>query len=766
MPALIHVPEWFPGAGWKRTARQWGVQQERSVNTAYEWTKAQIAQGNHETSIIASLLGDAQHLDLDQHLVDDYVKELAVAMFVAGPDTIASTLLIFVYAMLLFPEVQERAQREIDTVVAIDSLPTIEDRPNLGYVDRLINEVLRWRPIAPLGIPHACSQDDVYRGYHIPKGAIVIGNTWAMTRDENTYQDPERFDPDRYLDPKVPCPPAFGFGRRVCPGLQYARASLFVTVASILAVFNVTLAKDEGGHDMVPSLESANQVPYHPKPFRLELIPRSKLRVDAVCAGRGLGTIASVAAGYALWYKDSSPYPLPPSPKYYPLIGNLLSVPTRDEHVGFVEIGKQLNSDIFCLRVFGTLIVVLNSSEDATNLLEKRFSIYSDRVCPPMIAEPSLVNWGKFLSLVGHNERWKKSLRLMHPWLHKKATETFYSSQQLQARLLLQRLQEASGHLNTSEELEAEFYRAVATTLAHSIYGYKVQSSEDPFVLGFREATENLAKAALPSNFLVNLFPALVHVPDWFPGTNWKRTAREWRVHQEHVVDTAYDESKAQIASGENETSIIASLVGHAERLGLESDEIDDYVKHIAATLIAGGTDTSVGALLVFVLAMLLFPEAQTKAQEEIDAVVGLDRLPTMEDRPKLEYVGRLINEVLRWRPAVPAGVPHACSEDDVYQGYRIPKGAIVIGNIWAINHNPDVYKDPDSFNPDRYLDPNVPPPPTFGFGRRICPGLHYAQAALFITIASILATFNITLAKDADGNDMVPVAESENSVT
>ncbi|KAG8790020.1 hypothetical protein FRC12_012919 [Ceratobasidium sp. 428] len=479
-----------------------------------------------------------------------------------------------------------------------------------------------------------------------------------------------------------------------------------------------------------------------------------------------LSTVAAVATAYMLWYRNASTHPLPPSPKYYPVIGNLFSVPTRDEYAEFVEIGKKLNSDIFCLRVFGTVIVVLNSSEHTTNMFEKRFNIYSDRWCPPMIAEPSLVNWSLFLSLLGYNDRWKKSLRLMHPWLHKKAIVGFHTSQQVQARLLLQRLLQASDSLSTSAELEAEFFRTLATTLAHSIYGYSVKSLDDPLVLGFRTATDNLAKAALPSNFLVNLFPILVHVPDWFPGAGWKRTAREWRKQQEHTVDTAYHWTKAQIAKGENEPSIIASLLNHAERLGLESDEIDSYVKQIAATLLSGGTDTSAGALLIFVLAMLLFPEAQSKAQEEIDAVIGLGRLPTMEDQPKLKYVGNLINEVLRWRPPVPAGVPHACSQDDVYQGYRIPKGAIVIGNIWAINHDSAVYKDPETFNPDRFLDGSVPPPPIFGFGRRICPGLHYAEAALFISIASILATFNITLAKDINGNDLVPVPESDNSIT
>ncbi|KAG8790021.1 hypothetical protein FRC12_012920 [Ceratobasidium sp. 428] len=82
-----------------------------------------------------------------------------------------------------------------------------------------------------------------------------------MTRDTSAYIDPERFDPDRYLDPNVSCSPAFGFGRRMCPGMHYAKASLFLTISSVLAVFDIALAKDSDEKDQIPELESANQVP-------------------------------------------------------------------------------------------------------------------------------------------------------------------------------------------------------------------------------------------------------------------------------------------------------------------------------------------------------------------------------------------------------------------------------------------------------------------------------------------------------------------------
>ncbi|QRV73573.1 cytochrome P450 family protein [Ceratobasidium sp. AG-Ba] len=244
------------------------------------------------------------------------------------------------------------------------------------------------------------------------------------------------------------------------------------------------------------------------------------------------------------------------------------------------------------------------------------------------------------------------------------------------------------------------------------------------------------------------------YIPAWLPGAGWKRTAQEWRKQQEYAVDTWYYWTKEKILAGEGEHCIIRSLIDDAKELGLEADEIDDYVKQIAITLMIGGTDTSSSSALAFFSVMVRFPEVQARAQREIDSVTGGDRLPTMDDRPMLPYVGRLFEKVLRWCPPVPSGLPHGCFQDDSYKEYRIPKGSTVIGNIWAINYDAEIYKNPHEFDPDRYIDPNVPVPPTFGFGRRLCPGIHYAHAALFIVIASVLATFDI---------DSSPNPEAEN---
>lgn len=89
--------------------------------------------------------------------------------------------------------------------------------------------------------------------------------------------------------------------------------------------------------------------------------------------------------------------------------------------------------------------------------------------------------------------------------------------------------------------------------------------------------------------------------------------------------------------------------------------------------------------MATFFLAMMLYPEVQRKAREEIDRVVGDGRLPNVKDRDSLPYVEAVLKEVFRWHPIAPMGLPHEITEDDIYQGYLIPKGAIIIPNIWCV---------------------------------------------------------------------------------
>jgi hypothetical protein len=108
----------------------------------------------------------------------------------------------------------------------------------------------------------------------------------------------------------------------------------------------------------------------------------------------------------------------------------------------------------------------------------------------------------------------------------------------------------------------------------------------------------------------------------------------------------------------------------------------DLLASYIAGSLLEAGSDTTYSTLLGFVQAMLLFPEVAKRAQEEIDRVCG-GRFPTLEDEAQLKYVRGCVKESMRWMPTAVMGVPHAVIRDDAYMGYRIPKGASILSNVW-----------------------------------------------------------------------------------
>ncbi|KAF7372749.1 Steroid 17-alpha-hydroxylase/17,20 lyase [Mycena sanguinolenta] len=165
--------------------------------------------------------------------------------------------------------------------------------------------------------------------------------------------------------------------------------------------------------------------------------------------------------------------------------------------------------------------------------------------------------------------------------------------------------------------------------------------------------------------------------------------------------------------------------------------------------------ETTAVSLHTFILACMLYPEWIPRAQREIDAVVGEDRLPSFNDRPRLPYVEAIVRETLRWRPALRFGIPHHCTADDVveYKGkeYFIPKGSIIFAVSWAIEHDQERFENHDLFQPERFLDNtnNLKAgyeTSAFGFGRRVCPGIPFAERSLWINIAMMLWIFNILI--------------------
>lgn len=201
-------------------------------------------------------------------------------------------------------------------------------------------------------------------------------------------------------------------------------------------------------------------------------------------------------------------------------------------------------------------------------------------------------------------------------------------------------------------------------------------------------------------------------------------------------------------------TPYVKTLFEESEKYNLPIAELSG----LTGNLFGAGSDTSSSTLVTFVLACCAFPEAVKKAQAEIDRVVGPNRSPHWDDSPNMPYINAFVKEVLRWRSvAIIGGQPHSPTQDDTYNGWLIPAGSWVQGNVWAIHHHEREFPDPDRFYPDRYLEGNDHRRPfpgdkgymTFGWGRRVCSGQALAEQGTWITVARLLWGFNIRKARD-----------------
>lgn len=256
---------------------------------------------------------------------------------------------------------------------------------------------------------------------------------------------------------------------------------------------------------------------------------------------------------------------------------------------------------------------------------------------------------------------------------------------------------------------------------------------------------------------MVDLIPWLRYLPDWVPGTGFKQTGRQWRKDSDDSMNVPADFGMQMMAKNTAKPSFVERFLSADPS---EDDIVD--IKQTAATLYAGGAESTAAGLGFFYLAMAVFPDVQKKAHEEIDRIVGPGRLPSFQDREKLPYIDAIVKETMRWQPLTPINVPHMSEEEDEINGYRIPKGALILPSIKWFSADPTVYPDPESFRPERFLGPSPAPTPytyVFGFGRRVCPGWLLADSNIFLAIAQSLALFDIWKPVDSKtGEELEPV--------
>ncbi|KAI1813707.1 cytochrome P450 oxidoreductase OrdA-like protein [Poronia punctata] len=449
--------------------------------------------------------------------------------------------------------------------------------------------------------------------------------------------------------------------------------------------------------------------------------------------------------------------PLPPGPKGLPLVGNMFDLPSEGQEWMHWLKHKDQYGPISSVTALSNTIVIVHSPEIAFEMFEKKSSIYSSR--PRLLFGSEMVGWGRVPAMMPYGSYFRANRKRIHTAVGTHSTVLPYAPlQEKEALRFLLRV------MRKPDDLEHHIRTEAGAMILSMVYGYTIEPHKpDPLVELADTALNQFALSSVPGGWLVDTIPALRHLPDWFPGAGFKKIGKEWRKTLDMAATKPFLFARQQMARGVDKKFYLSGFP--SEDMAPEEDEI---LKWTATSLYAGGSDTTVNTLSAFFLAMTLHPEVQARAQEEIDRVVGPGRLPTFDDRDNLPYINAVVQEAWRWHVVLPLGLPHASTADHYINGYFIPKGATVMSNVWWFTHDPEVYPNPDKYDPLRFMTTPPPPDPTewiFGFGRRICPGRFFAQGSVWLTVAKSLAAFNISKGLDESGREIDPVVEASTGV-
>ncbi|KAL3961135.1 hypothetical protein ACCO45_006252 [Purpureocillium lilacinum] len=416
---------------------------------------------------------------------------------------------------------------------------------------------------------------------------------------------------------------------------------------------------------------------------------------------------------------------LPPGPKPLPIVGNVHAMIRRSPMACFQDWHERFGP-IITLRYGQRLVVSISSYRVAQELLDKRGVIYSSR--PRFIMASERMTNNMNLAIIPYNKRWQNHNRIAASLLDAGAVKRYAPLQDLESNRCLFDLQ----HSNDFSKILARYAASTVLTLGYGIHLSRSDCNEPEEL----EKINAHPFEALGSMYcrLVELFPVVDRAPYVLAPWKWLAAHAQRETTALHMK---------HLAAGMSASAWNWVHEAKASKLGQLMP--DEELAYLIGTLQQAGFEAILTVTRLLVKAIVLHPECAERAQEELDHVVGSNRLPRMEDQNRLPYIHAMINEAMRWQPPTPFAIPHANTQDDVYMGYDIPKGTMIIPNIWVMAFDANDFPDPYAYKPERWLDANKVLHSSFGFGRRVCPGRHLGYSSTFIVIARMLWAYTIS---------------------
>ncbi|XP_050416707.1 cytochrome P450 2U1 [Patella vulgata] len=451
-----------------------------------------------------------------------------------------------------------------------------------------------------------------------------------------------------------------------------------------------------------------------------------------------IATITLLVVAYIFSMKERAG--IPPGPRFLPIVGNILNM--RGAYVGkrykYFEELKEKYGDIFRIYLGPKLVVVLNSFQTVNEVFVKQKETFA--------ARPTEQLWGINLAtkngrgiIWSNGDEWKTVRRTSLHALRDLGVGKSSIEEKLKEEVcaLLDALSDIEG-----EPVCVHKYLMKATTniICGIAFGTRFDYNNTEFlnVIAFVDSAFRNEGAFGP----IHVLPLLRFTP--FLMGYYKRF-QKIHVGVEGFILRRIKEHKETFNKDDIRDFIDACLSNREK-----TDYFDDNgMLRAIIDLFTAGSDTTAGSLDWGLLYMILNPDIQKKCQEEIDSVVGSNRMVSLSDKSKLPYVEATILEVQRLGNTAPASLPHMANEDAMVNGYLIPKGSMVYANLYGCHLDSKYWDDPKTFKPERFLggDGKLKKQPSFvpfSAGSRICPGESLARMELFLFFSNILQRFTV----------------------
>ncbi|KAK0437105.1 cytochrome P450 [Desarmillaria tabescens] len=419
---------------------------------------------------------------------------------------------------------------------------------------------------------------------------------------------------------------------------------------------------------------------------------------------------------------------LPPGPPGHWLFGN--EIPKKREFLKYDE-WTRTYGPVFSLTRFGKVYIIVGRYDAAVEIMEKGGTQTSDR--PRAIAASETFSGGLRSILLNDTPRWRTLNRAFHAHLKTNKAAAYEPVQLHHAKKLI---------LNVLDEPKrfTEYTKIYAASVILTLtYGKMTPTTfDDPDLQQMIREANRLRMTNRPGAYLVDTFPVL----RWVPG--YLSELKRWHQDSLALCRRCLGYVQTRMDAGEEVPACFGKDLLDNKKMSF------DQAAYLAGSMFAAGSNTTESAIIFVIMAATCFPHAAKVVQREIDEVVPRDRCPTFEDRERLPQVMAFISESART-----LGIAHAASQDFIWQGYVIPKGATIIASPWTIFRTPDVFPNPEVFDPQRWiLDGKLRDDIrqfVYGFGRRVCPGSRVANRSLFINTALLLWAFDIVATERID---------------